>query len=232
MEPTQEQRTYARLGGVLMLVRIAMELGGDFPTIIARGGATFAQTASYIVENPVLWRAALLSVGIAWLLGGVLGFVMYVVLEPVDKRLAQLALVLRLGTSLVGGASLMFRVANVRVHTATTAGQFTTEQLATLSGVMQTGANGGVYLSWILMGLGGMIWFVLFRRSRYLPGWLVVWGLIASALLIGVPMVGFVYPSVGGTLKPILLISLLSDITTAIWLSSKGLTQSPVPRSA
>jgi hypothetical protein len=43
---------------------------------------------------------------------------LYVVLEPVNKRLAQLALVLRLGACFVGAASLMFRVAQARLYQA------------------------------------------------------------------------------------------------------------------
>jgi hypothetical protein len=226
MKVTQEQRVYARFAGVLLLAKIVVELLGDFPTIIARGGETFAQTATYILANTTFWRFSLLCVGIAWILTGIVGFALYVVLEPVNRRLAQLSLILRLGAPFVGGASLMFRVANARVHTATANGQFTTEQFGTLDAVTQTGANAGVYTAWILMGLGSLLAFVLFLRSRYLPRWLSIWGAFAAVLLIVLTAASFVFPRYAGTFKPILIVSLLADITFALWLVIKGLRPS------
>jgi hypothetical protein len=120
MEVTAEQRRYARIAGVMILAHFLLEMGGDYPTILARAGESFAQTSRYVTENELLWRTALLSVGIAWIAVAVLGFVLYgVVLEPVQTRLAQLALLLRLGGAFVGGACLVFHVAKERLQTAT-----------------------------------------------------------------------------------------------------------------
>jgi hypothetical protein len=81
--------------------------------------------ARLAAENAVLWRAALLSVGASWIAIGILAFALFVVLEPVNKRLAQFALILRLGASFVGSASLMFRVAQGWLYKATeTDGRF------------------------------------------------------------------------------------------------------------
>src|SRR5689334_16926945 len=100
--PTPEQRTYARLAGICILANYVLQGFGDFVTIIARSGETFAETARYAAENYLLWRVSLLEVGLAWIAIGVLAFALYAALEPVDKRLAQLALCLRLGASFVG----------------------------------------------------------------------------------------------------------------------------------
>jgi len=73
------------------------------------------------------------EVAAAWIAIGVLAFALFAVLEPVNKRLAQLALFLRLGASFVGAASVMFRVAQARLYQASaTEGLFTAEQLRTL----------------------------------------------------------------------------------------------------
>lgn len=118
MEVTAEQRAYARIAGVLFLAHFVIEAFGDYPTILARSGETFAQTTRYVGEHATLWRAALLCVGLAWISIAVLAFVLYVVLEPVNRRLAQLALILRLGGSFVGAASLLFRVAKAQFYSA------------------------------------------------------------------------------------------------------------------
>src|SRR5438132_7325832 len=111
VDPTPEQRTYSRLAGICFLAKYVLELLGDSVTIIARGGDTFAERARYATEHHLLWRISLLEVGLAWIAIGVMAFALYVVLEPVNERLAQLALCLRLGASFVGAASMMFRVA-------------------------------------------------------------------------------------------------------------------------
>jgi hypothetical protein len=218
---TNEQRRYARLAGVLFLVKLVMEMGGDVPTIILRGGQTFAQTAQYVVANEQLWRTALLSVGIGWIIAAVLSFALYVVLEPVDKRLAQLALLLRVGASFVGGASLMFRVALARVQTATTSTLFTTEQLGQLGSVLQRGSNAGVYMAWMFMGAGSVLFYMLFLRSRYLPRGLAIYGIFTSALLMAVAAASWALPQYQGILKPLLLSALIADIATAIWLVTR-----------
>src|SRR5207249_2117013 len=97
MSITPEQRTYARLAGILFLAKLVLEGGGDGVTILAHGGESFAETARFAAENALLWRFALLNVGLAWIVVGIQAHALYVVLEPVNKRLAQLALVLRLG---------------------------------------------------------------------------------------------------------------------------------------
>src|SRR5207237_8003120 len=136
---------------------------GDGVTIIARGGETFVQTARYVAENELLWRVSTLEVGLSWIVIGILAFALYAVLEPVDKRLAQLALCLRLGASFVGAASLMFRVAQGWLYTSSaTEGVFTTEQLRTLVSVVKRGAGEGIELAWMFQGAGSMIFFLMF----------------------------------------------------------------------
>jgi hypothetical protein len=90
MDVTREQQSYARLAGVMFLLKYLLEGFGDGVTIIGRSGETFAEIARFAAQSEVLWRFALLNVA-AWIAIGVLAFAPYAVLEPVDKRLAQLA---------------------------------------------------------------------------------------------------------------------------------------------
>lgn len=224
MNVTPEQRTYARLAGILILAHVVLELGGDSVTIIARGGESFAERARFVVENEVLWRFALLSVGLSWIAIAILAYALYVVLEPVNKRLAQLALVLRLGGCFVGAASLMFRVAQARLYQASQpAGLFTTEQLSTLVAVTQRGSNAGVTTAWMFLGGGWMLFFLLFLRSRYLPRVLAGFGIVTSAMLVVVAVLTVAFPQWTNQLKLLLLPALLTEIATALWLVFKGL---------
>src|SRR5262249_34877530 len=113
-----EQRTYARLAGILVLLNVALLAVGDGITILRPRTASFDETARFAAESAVLWRFALVQVALAWIVSGILAYALYVVLEPVNKRLAQLALVMRLGASFVGAATMMFRVAQARLYQA------------------------------------------------------------------------------------------------------------------
>ena len=216
---TPQQRRYARLAGVVILAKFVLESFGDGITIISRGNASFAETASFATQSAVLWRFSLLTVGLAWIAISIQGFALYAVLEPVHRRLAQLALVLRLGASFVGAASLMFRVAITRIYKATeTPDLFTIEQLRTFAGVLQRGANAGVWLAWILLGAGAMLSFLLFLRSRYLPRALAWLGIVGSIFLVAVSGVMFVFPEGNNWMKMFCAPLLLAELVTAVWL--------------
>lgn len=208
----------------MVLANYVLQGLGDSVTLMARGGESFAETARFAAENAVLWRLALLSVGAAWIAIGVLAFALYVVLEPVNRRLAQLALVLRLGASFVGAASLMFRVAQARLYQASaTEGLFTTEQLRTLVAVSQRGAGAGVETAWMCLAAGSLIFFLLFLRSGYVPHALAGFGIVGSALFFAASAAMLVFPERINELKLLGLPFFLAEVVTALWLLSKGL---------
>lgn len=226
MNPTPEQQAYARVVGICLLANYLLQGLGDSVTIVLRRSETFAETARYAAENYLLWRASLLEVGLSWIVIAILAFALYAVLEPVDKRLAQLALCLRLGASFVGAASLMFRVAGAQLYKASaTEGPFTAEQLGTLVSVMKRGASEGVEVAWMFLGAGSMLFFLLFLRSRYLPRALAGLGIFGGAVLIAVSAVMFLWPQYIGLLKLVCLPGFLADIAIALWLLVKGLSR-------
>jgi hypothetical protein len=228
MDVTREQRTYARLAGIMFLANYVLQGLGDSVTILARQGESFAETARFASESAVLWRAALVEVAAAWIAIGILAFALYAVLEPVNKRLAQLALVLRLGASFVGAASVMFRITQAGLYQASeTEGLFTTEQLRTLVAVSQRAAGAGVTTAWMFLGAGSMLFFLLFLRSRYLPRALAGFGIVASALLVAAAAAMFVFPARINELKLFGVPFFLTEVATALWLLFKG----PHPRA-
>ena len=219
MDPTPEQRAYARLAGICILANYVLQILGDSVTIILRNGETFAERARYATENALLWRVSLLEVGLAWIAIGILAFALYAVLEPFGRRLAQLALCLRLGASFVGTASMMFRVAGARLFLASaTAGLFTNDQLSTLVSAATRGGSEGVELAWIFQGAGSALFGLLFLRSRYVPRALAALQIIAAALLIIISAAMFLEPQYIGPLKLVGLPGLVADVVTAVWL--------------
>lgn len=224
MDVTQEQRTWARVAGITIVLKTVLELSGDAVTIISRTGANYEDTAHWAAQSDVLYRFSLLSVGVAWILLSIMAFALYVVLEPVNKRLAQLALVLRLGASFVGAASLMFRFAQGWLYKLSEpAGLFTTEQLHALVNVSQRAAGAGVTTAWIFLSASWILFNVLFLRSRYLPRALAGFSIFASSVFIVAAATMFVLPQLTNALKLVGLPGLIAEIVTAFWLLFKRL---------
>ena len=219
MDPTPEQRAYARLAGICILANYVLQGVGDSVTIVLRSGETFAEKARYATENALLWRVSLLEVGVAWIAFAILAFALYAVLEPVDRRLAQLALCMRLGASFVGAASLMFRVVGARLYLASdTAGLFTNDQLSTLVSAATRGGSEGVEVAWMFQAVGSALFGWLFLRSRYVPRALAALNIFGAALLFVVSIAMFLDPQYIGPLKLAGIPGLLADVATAIWL--------------
>jgi hypothetical protein len=224
MTITPEQRTYARLAGIMFLANYALQALGDFSTILARRGETFAETARWGAESQMLYRVSLLEIAASWIVIGILAFALYAVLEPVNKRFAQLALVLRLGASFVGAASVMLRVSEARLYRASaTEGLFTTEQLHTLVTVSVRSFSAGVEVAWMFMGVGSLLFCLLFWRSRYLPRALAGLGVFGSGLVVIMAATMFVIPERTNELKLVGMPGFFAEVATALWLLFKGL---------
>jgi hypothetical protein len=118
----------------------------------------------------------------------------------------------------------MLRVAQARLYGALDQeGLFTIEQLRTLSTVTQRAAGAGVEIAWMFMGAGSVIFFVLFLRSRYLPGVLARAGIFTAALVVVMSAAMFVFPARINELKLVGLPAFVVEVATALWLLIKGL---------
>jgi hypothetical protein len=147
-----------------------------------------------------------------------------VVVEPVNRRLAQLALVLRLGASFVGASSVMLRIMQAQLYQASaTEGLFTSEQLRTLVAVSVRSFSAGVEVAWLFQGLGSVLFFLLFWRSRYVPRALSGLNILGAGLVVIMAAVMFVVPERTHELKLAGLPGLLAEVATALWLLFRGL---------
>jgi RsiW-degrading membrane proteinase PrsW (M82 family) len=118
-ETDNTQRRYARLAGFLFLVEIILALGSGFILSHIAGSGTFTETAKRIAASEHLYRAALSVVVIVTLSSVVLAFALYATLKPVNRLLAQLAMIFSLGDSFL--AMVVRMCSFVRVHLYTSA---------------------------------------------------------------------------------------------------------------
>ena len=113
-EGEKAQRTYARLAGFLLLAVIVIALGSGVVLSRVAGSGTFAETAKRIAASEHLYRAALAAAVIVSLGSALLAFALYATLKPVNRLLAQLAMIFTLQDSFL--ALVVRMCAFVRVH--------------------------------------------------------------------------------------------------------------------
>ena len=223
-EISQEQRNWAKVAGIMVFANYVLQGLGDYPTIIARMGETFAERATWAAASQRLYSLSLLEVTGAWIAIGVFAFAWYIVLAPMNRRLAQLALILRLGASFVGGAAMMLRTMEARLYGAwTTDGLFTAEQLQTLVLVARRSAGVGIQTAWMFQGLGSVLFYVLLWRSRYVSRAVAGVGAVGSGMIVLMAATMFVFPERINELKLLGLPGLFADVVMALWFLIKGL---------
>jgi Domain of unknown function (DUF4386) len=160
---------------------------------------------------------------------------LYVVLEPVNRHLALLAVFFRLieTTILVVAALNDFDVLRV-LSGADYLRAFEADRLQALAR-LSIGAHGAVYnVGLMLFGFGSPLFCYLWLRSSYVPRALAVWGLIASAW-VGVCALAFiVFPDVRQVVTidyyggPIFYF----ELTMGLWLLFRGLRPPAMQRGA
>jgi hypothetical protein len=218
-EPDKTQRTYARLAGFLFIAVIIVAFGSGFILSYVAGSGTFAETARRIAASERLYRVGLSTAVIASLISALLGFALYATLEPVNHLLAQLAIMFWLGDSFL---ALLVRMCGfVRLHLylsaqTSEAGPITAP---VLSDLIRNIAGVTENLGGIAFGIGSVLFFYLFFKSRYIPKILSGLGLLASVIWVGLYFASLVFPEQRSVFQNICFPPMaLADITTGFYL--------------
>lgn len=188
------QRIYARLAGFLLLWLIINGLGGTLILSRIAGSGTFAETAGRIAASERLYRVGLSSGIIETLSGVLLFFALYVTLKPVNSFLAQLAMIFSLLDSSLGCVVRMCGFVRLHLYTSAQtvgAGMIPAQALADL---MRNIAGTTENIGGIFFGIGSLLFFYLFFKSRYVPRILSALGLVASVIWTGLYFANFVFP--------------------------------------
>ena len=111
---TRSQLFYARLAGFMYLLNYALDVCGQVVASMITGSGEFADSARRVFTSAHRYGAALASMTFGWASVVMLGFALYVTFEPVNRRIAQIALCFRLGESFIGAVTVMFAFATMR----------------------------------------------------------------------------------------------------------------------
>ena len=219
-EASRAQRTYARLAGFLFLAVIMVAFAGGFILSRITGSGTFAERATRIATSEHLYRAGLSMIVIVSLGSTLLAFSLYATLRGVNSLLAQLALIFALQDSFL---ALIVRMCGfVRVHlyaSARTIGAGT-RVVQILSDLVSSIADITENLGGICFGIGLLIFFYLFFKSRYIPRTVSALGLFASVVWIVLYFANLIYPQYHELFRRISFPPMgLADVITGIYLT-------------
>ena len=220
------QSKAARLAGLLYLIAMATGLFAEFyvhfpSTLIVSGDA--AKTASNIMANERLYRIGIANNIITFAIDVVLIWALYVLLRPVNRNLALLAVFFRLvETTMACVAIVNYYVAMQFVSNADHLRAFDSNQIQALSILHDTYALTFIVVA-IFLGLGSTVFNYLLFKSRYIPKVLAAWGIFSSLLLLISQFAIVIFPEVEKTIIPACYGPIaIDEIALGLWLLFKG----------
>lgn len=222
--PGISPQPYARTAGVLYLVIIVCGLWSEIfvrSSLIVAGDA--AATAGNIVAAEGLFRAGFAADTLMVLSDVGLAVLLYALLRPVNATLALTAAALRLVQTAVIALSLLHQQAALLLLDGSgPAGAFEPAQRQALA-VLALDLHGHGYdLGLIFFGASCLVLGFLVSRSGYLPrvlGWLVM---AAGVVYLAGSYTLFLFPAHAGTLAPLYVVPVVSEVAFCLWLLVKG----------
>ena len=191
-----------------------------------------AATADNIVAHERLFRLGIASHLVACVTDVVLITALYIVLRPINRSLALLAMFWRLmETAILVVLSLpdfdVLRLLSGAAYLRGLEGDLV-RSLATLS----IGAHGAGYdVALLFFGFGSTLFCYLWFQSRYIPRILAAWGMFASLLFVPLMFAFILFPDVARAITapfyaaPIALF----EVTTGAWLLLRGIRPAVPP---
>jgi len=223
-------RKIAILAGVLFITATAASLSGNGLTgsILAAPDylASVSSSGNRVMVGALLsFLAAAGSAGIA--------IALYPVLKRYDAGLALGAVGFRLIEAVfyIVGALCLLSLLTVSQQSVN-AGDQSASYFQNVGHVLLTTRDSADFvLAVIAFCLGALMYYAVFYRSKLIPRWLSVWGLIAIVLLLSAVFItlfdGEPY-SISGTLIWLALPIALQEMVLAVWLIVNGFNPSAI----
>lgn len=222
---TFSPQIYARIGGVLYLIIIvAGGLGEMFIRngIIVPGDA--AATAHSLLASSSLWRIGLAGDLLQHVCDVGLALVLYVLLRPVNRNIALLALLFDVvAVSVFVANKLNLMLPLFLLEDAKYLGAFTPEQLQALSYVAIRAHDRGFGIGLIFFGCECIVLGWLIFHSGYLPKFLGLLMPVAGTCYLINSFALILAPKLASALFPaIMLPCFIGELSLCLWLLLKG----------
>jgi hypothetical protein len=215
---------YAKVAGIAYIVIILLGIFSvsyiDNNIVVPGNDAT---TVNNIMANELRFRISALSEIAMYVLVVLLSLALYVILKSVNKNLALLALLWRLGESIIGG-SVTVLSGLVPLLLLKHGAAFETEKLQSLIGLFLSVRNAGLDVVLIFIGVGGTLFCYLFFKSKYIPRIISAWGMFTYLSMLILAMTSILVPNLSETIKMFFYApGGLFEIIIGLWLLVKGI---------
>jgi hypothetical protein len=215
---------YARIGGILYLYIIAAGTFGELlvrDKLIVSGDAT--ATANNIIASQLLWRISIAGDLIALVCSVALALIFYVLLRPVSKNLALLAVFFNLVELAIDAANkLNLFAALLLLGSADYLKAFDPYQLHALAYLPLKLHDYGFGISLVFFGFVCLILGYLLFRSGYFPKTLGVLMTLAGLTYLTNSFTLILAPTYSVMISPILGLALIGETSFCLWLIVKG----------
>lgn len=233
--PTQDlrQATAARLAGATYLVTMATAIFSQSfirASLVVRGDAT--QTALNIIASERLYRIGIAADLVTFTGVVVLTWALYVLLRPVGKRLAVLAVLLRLVEVSIHYVVIMLSLGVLLLLGGDHLASFDASQRYALVRLVLSAQGAGLNLGFVLLGLGSAAFAYLLLRSRYVPRALAALGVVASLLLSASAVAVILFPEVGPAVRATMVPMFVYEVSLGLWLLLTGAATGAASSSA
>ena len=224
LQPTQQ--TAAKVAGFLYLFTMVT---ANFAEFYARArlivGGDPGQTARNIAASERLFRLGIVSNLITFASVVILLWALYVVLKPINKNVALLAVFFRLAECSIFALITLNDFVTLRLlGGADYLRAFDAQQLQALAYMFVGTHDAGYLIGLVFFGLGSAVFAYLWFKSRYVPRWLAALGIFASLLVAIVTLAIMVFPSMTDVVIPVYFAPIfIFEVTLGFWLIVKGI---------
>ncbi len=224
IEPSQ--RAAAKIVGVLYLLQMATGVFGELfvrGRLIVNGDAT--RTAQNIAGDERLFRLSIAGDLLTYTTVIVLIWAFYVLVRPIDRNLALLAVFFRLvENAILCVATICSLVVLVLLNGPGYLKTFDTAQLHSLAKLILAAQGLGMNVAFVLLGIGSSLFAYLLLKSGYVPKAIAAWGIFASSLLAVGTLIVIVFPAAGGAVGMAYMAPMgIYEVGLGLWLVAKGI---------
>ena len=219
-------QVYARIGGVLYLIIIIIGFCSEFfvrDKLVLSGDVTVTATANNIVTSESLWRISIAGELILLVCAVALTLILYVLLRPVNKNLALLAVFFNLVEFPIEAVSKLCLFAALFLSgNADYLKAFEPHQLHALVRISLKLHDYGFGIDLVFFGFACLVYGYLLFRSDYFPKTLGVLMALAGLSYLANSFTLILAPVYAGTTFLLLVLALIGELSLCLWLIVKG----------
>ncbi len=218
-------QVYARIGGVLYLIIIVIGIYVEMfvrGNLIVTGDAT--ATANNIMSAELLWRFSAVG-GIIMLVCAIaLALILYVLLRPVNRNIALLAVFFNLVSIAIEAViKLTLFAALLLLDDTDYLKAFEPQQLHALAYICLKLHSSGYNISLLFFGFNSLFWGYLIFRSGFFPKILGVLLVICCFCYVTNSFAWFLAPTFAAMIFPAIGVPcFIAELSLCLWLLVKG----------